>query len=64
MPPGLAGDANFVDIETSELFWLSGPTRDRSDLRCGPGRPQIGDDVRDVYLAFLDGAALPGRERG
>jgi hypothetical protein len=61
--PGLV-DANFYDIETHEEYWLSGPHRDRADTRYSSIRPEIDDDVRDVYEAFLHGAPLPGRERG
>ncbi|NJC69628.1 hypothetical protein HC031_07835 [Planosporangium thailandense] len=45
-------------------YWLSGPHRDRADTRYSNIRPQIDDDVRDLYEAFLSGATLPGRERG
>jgi hypothetical protein len=57
-------DANFQDVDTGETYWLSGPKRDRTDLRYGPGAPAVDDDARAAYEAFLDGAALPGRERG
>ena len=55
-------DANFYDVDTREWFWLSGPKRDRTDFRYGPGRPQVDEDARDSYEAFLDGAPLPGRD--
>ena len=57
-------DANFYDEETDEEYWLSGPHRDRQDTRYSGIRPTIDDDARDAYLAFLDGAPLPGRQRG
>ena len=57
-------DANFYDTETDEEFWLSGPHRDRRDTRYSNVTVQVDDDVREVYEAFLDGAALPGREKG
>jgi hypothetical protein len=57
-------DANFYDVETDEEFWLSGPHRDRRDTRYSNATPQVDDDVREVYDAFLAGAALPGRENG
>jgi len=57
-------DGNFVDVDTDEEFWLSGPKRDRSDARYGRGLPEVDPDVADEYQAFLDGAALPGRENG
>lgn len=28
-------DANFYDVDTREDYWLSGPKRDRTDLRYG-----------------------------
>ncbi|GAB1639667.1 hypothetical protein KRMM14A1259_00900 [Krasilnikovia sp. MM14-A1259] len=61
--PGMF-DANFYDVETHEEYWLSGPRRDQADTRYSNIRPEIDDDVRDVYEAFLRGAPLPGRERG
>jgi hypothetical protein len=61
--PGMF-DANFVDVETGKQFWLSGPHRDRGDVRYSNIKPTIDGDVRDVYEKFLGGAALPGRERG
>jgi hypothetical protein len=61
--PGMS-DANFYDVETEEDFWVSGPKRDRSDGRYGPAMPEIDDDAREAYEAFLRGDPLPGRERG
>lgn len=57
-------DANFRDVATGERFWLSGPKRDRTDGRYSNQQPQVDDDVRAEYEAFLAGAALRGRERG
>lgn len=59
-----SSDANFYDVASMEDYWLSGPKRDRSDLRYGPGSPSIDEDARETYIAFLAGAALPGRENG
>ena len=61
--PGMF-DANFHDVASREEYWLSGPHRDRADTRYSSIRPDVDDDVREVYEAFLRGAALPGRERG
>lgn len=61
--PGMR-DANFYDVDTDEQFWVSGPKRDRSDGRFGRAAPEIDDDARDAYEAFLGGAPLPGREKG
>lgn len=57
-------DANFYDVDTDEEYWLSGPRRDRGDTRYSNVRPQVDDDVREVYQAFLCGRPLPGREHG
>lgn len=59
---GIAG--NFIDVETGEEFWLSGPKRDGSDTRYGPATTVVDDDAIADYRAFLAGAPLPGRERG
>jgi hypothetical protein len=58
------GDANFRDATTGEWFWLSGPKRNRTDLRYGPGQPYVDADAREAYEAFLAGGPLPGREAG
>ena len=58
------GDANFIDCETGEYFWISGPHRDQRDTRYSNVKPMISDDVRGPYEAFLSGAPLPGRENG
>lgn len=57
-------DANFYDVDTGELFWISGPKRDRTDGRYSSQQPTVDDDVRAEYEAFLAGAPLPGREHG
>ncbi|MEV6449393.1 hypothetical protein [Amycolatopsis sp. NPDC051716] len=53
--PGLF-DANFVDVETGEEFWLSGPKRDRTDGRYSNARPLVESDAAARYDAFLAGA--------
>lgn len=57
-------DSNFVDVETDEEYWLSGPRRDRADTRYSAVRPEVDDEVRLAYERFLGGAPLPGRENG
>lgn len=57
-------DANFVDVETDEWFWLSGPKRDQTDARYKNTNPVVEDDAVVAYRAFLAGGALPGRESG
>jgi len=53
---------NFVDMATGEEFWLSGPRRDREDTRYSNVEPEISEDVRETYQAFLDGEPLLERE--
>jgi hypothetical protein len=48
----------FVQLKTG--YWVSGPKRDRSDLRYGPGSPHVDEDARQAYQAFPGGAPLPG----
>ncbi|WP_179495700.1 hypothetical protein [Leifsonia sp. AK011] len=48
-------DANFYDVETEETYWLSGPKKDRTDLRYGPGAPVIDEDARAAYEELLAG---------
>ena len=57
-------DANFFDVETLERYWLSGPKRDRTDGRYSHAQPDVDEDARHDYEAFLAGSTLPGRERG
>jgi hypothetical protein len=61
--PGMS-DANFFDVHTHEKCWVSGPHRDRRDVRYSSVEPEIDDDARAAYEAFLTGAPLPGRETG
>ena len=57
-------NSNFYDVETGEGFWLSGPKRDRSDGRYSGQQPDVDEDARADYEAFLSGQPLPGRARG
>lgn len=57
-------DGNFVDLASGEVFWISGPRRDKGDARYSNLEPQVDEDVREVYEAFLHGKPLPGREDG
>lgn len=61
--PGLIY-GNFIDVQTGEKFWLSGPKREQSDTRYGPRTSSVDEDARDAYHAFLSGGPLPGRENG
>ena len=55
---------NFVDVESGEEWWISGPKRNRTDARYSGQQPVVDDEVRAEYEAFLAGAPLPGREHG
>jgi hypothetical protein len=57
-------DANFYDVDTDEEYWISGPKRNRQDVRSRAIKPTIDEDARSAYEAFLDGEALPGRDVG
>ena len=57
-------DANIDDTENGDTYWISGPKRDRTDGRYGHQMPHVEEDARAAYVAFLKGAALPGRESG
>ena len=57
-------NSNFYDHDTGEEFWISGPKRDRTDARYSSKQPEIDDDAREAYEAFLAGSPLPGREHG
>jgi hypothetical protein len=57
-------DANSLDVDTDEEFWISGPHRDRRDTRYSNVVPEVDEDAREDYESFLAGGPLPGRERG
>lgn len=54
-------DGNFTDIDTAEVWWLSGPKRDRTDARYSSQQPVVDEDARAAYDAFLAGVDLPER---
>lgn len=54
-------DGNFTDVDTGEVWWLSGPKRDRSDARYSNQQPVVDEDARAAYEAFLAGADVLGR---
>ena len=55
-------DANFLDVETEEEYWLSGPHRYRRATRYGSVVPVVDAGARSDYERFLAGEPLPGRE--
>jgi hypothetical protein len=48
--------ANYVDVETGDHFWISGPRKDGRDrLYDGSTKPiEIDDDVTDEYREMRD----------
>lgn len=47
---GEQGIGNFVDLETGEGYWISGPKKNGKDRHWGLGCPvNIDDDVREEY---------------
>ena len=59
---GQGFDSNFHDVDTQEEFWLSGPNRNETDGRYSSALPEVDQDAREPWEAFLEGAPLPGRE--
>jgi hypothetical protein len=57
-------DSHFYDVDNGEEFWISGPKRDRTDARYSSMQPEVDEDVRTEYEAFLNGAPLSRRENG
>jgi hypothetical protein len=52
--------SNYVDTETGEPFWISGPRRDGADRLYGERVPvEIDEDVREEYWVRIRG--LPER---
>ena len=46
--------ANYVDVDTGEEYWVSGPRKDGLD-RPYPGTIEIDDDVREEYWTEIRG---------
>lgn len=53
--------ANFIDMATSNTYWVSGPRKDGQDTLY-PGLVEIDDDVIDEYWREVRGE--PGRRDG
>lgn len=46
--------ANYLDVETGDHYWISGPRKDRNDRLYGGSRGvEIDDDAREEYIAYL-----------
>jgi len=60
----LSGDgfkSNYIDVDTREEFWISGPRRDGTDRLYGEAKPvHIDEDVREEYWVEIRG--LPHRK--
>jgi hypothetical protein len=47
--------ANYMDIETGEEYWISGPKKRGGDRLYGTGPVELDDDVRDEYWTKIRG---------
>ncbi len=48
-------DANYVDIDTGEEFWVSGPKKDRRDRHwSGHGPVEVDPDAADEYRRLVN----------
>jgi hypothetical protein len=57
---GAGYKSNFVDIETGDSYWISGPKKNGGDRLYGERLPiEIDEDVREEY--WLDIRGLPDR---
>ena len=53
--------SNYIDTETREEFWISGPRKDGADRLYGEALPiEIDEDVREEYWVQIRG--LPERK--
>ncbi|MHB8872851.1 MAG: hypothetical protein ACYC8T_04120 [Myxococcaceae bacterium] len=54
--------SNYVDLETGDEYWISGPRRDGQDqLYASNVRTEIDEDVRTEYWAEIRGRRPPGQ---
>jgi hypothetical protein len=57
---GAGFKANYVDVETGDEYWISGPRRDGADRLYGePVAVEVDEDVRQEYWSDIRGQ--PGR---
>jgi len=48
--------ANYIDIDSGDEFWISGPKKDRNDRLYGGQRGvEIDKDVKDEYFKIIKG---------
>ncbi len=46
---------NYIDVETDQMYWISGVKKDGTDRHwAGRGPVEIDSEVRDEYLRLID----------
>jgi hypothetical protein len=59
---GAGFKSNYLEIDSGEDYWISGPRKDGADRLYGERIPvEIDDDVREEYWSRIRG--LPGRSK-
>jgi hypothetical protein len=62
---GVGFKANYLEIESGDQYWISGPHKDGSDRLYGGSQPvHVDDDVADEYWTQIRGQTSPPRKRG
>ena len=57
---GVGFKSNFIDVDSGEEFWISGPRKDGNDRLYGGGLGvEIDDDVANEYWATIRGQLVP-----
>lgn len=53
--------ANFIDVDTGEEYWISGPRKDGQDRLYGASlkKVDVDPDVADEYWATIRGTSVP-----
>lgn len=53
---GMGFKANYIDVDSGEEFWISGPKKDRNDrLYGGQLRVEIDENVKEEYFKIING---------
>jgi hypothetical protein len=61
---GAGRKSNYLDVESGEEYWISGPRRDGADRLYGEAAPvEIDDDVREEYWRDVRGEPRRATER-
>jgi hypothetical protein len=50
---GAGYKANYIDAETGETYWISGPKQDGQDFLYGGGGAEIDEDCRKEYWTTI-----------